>query len=142
MSVTKIVLMAALAAMGSSSAFAAKFGDELSPSTFLEYSKTGKMTLTEDKLTTEKAGSIKLKLINEVVEKGDPDASAEHQTKNFYFEIQGKDEILLCSDATPANFIEAVFFGYDVGVVLKIYKNTENADGVEYIKYCGDQSYR
>lgn len=102
------------------------------PVSLLEELRTGVITISDEKLTTELGTETKLKLIKTV--------EMEYETLRLDYEVVGTDAIRLCDDGSEASYLSIAL--YDGSTVLEAYQirsNPENNN--EYVSHCADYRY-
>jgi len=108
---------------------------ELQPGTLLEELRTGVVTISDDKISTDQGETAKLKLMKTVTPRDDDSGPARR-----YFEVVGDDKLLFCEDATAAHYIEVGDYGDYAGVVITAFQKRTNAENRNYVARCGEFS--
>lgn len=102
----------------------------IQPYSMLEYLRTGALTVHENELSTEHGEAAKLELL---FEKED-----EYSDSVRYYKVIN-DGILVCYDATPADYISVR--ASSISTIVTGYKNQKNDSGTAYVEHCGDLLY-
>lgn len=104
----------------------------LLPENFIEEVLTGPITINDKSLATDDGRSIELRLLKK--------RPQPHSRTQYFYEIVGEDNILLCNDRTPANYIQVTAIYYEEFDVFAHQKRT-NTNGKDYIAVCGEYAY-